>query len=267
MVCPNCANLISTEEKNCPICGAIRPNLFGFGPSLSRLFGGRVDVLTWIPTGCIGLFVLSLLLDLGAALNTSGGLFGMLSPGRTPLIILGMTHGGAPWWTVLTATYLHGGLLHILFNVMWIRQLGPEVGQLFGPARYFIIYSVAGAVGFLLSNAFSGYPTVGASGAIFGLLAALIVFGRNSKSSMGAIMTRQIWQWALMMFIFGFLMSGVNNWAHFGGFAGGWVAAQFLVSDAGRREGRITVLFALICLGLTVLGFILSIFKYISLLF
>jgi rhomboid protease GluP len=72
---------------------------------------------------------------------------------------------------------------------------------------------------------------------------------------------------AIMMFIFGFMMSGVNNWAHFGGFAGGWVAAQFLVSDAGRREGRITILIALVCLGLTGLGFILSAWQYIALLF
>jgi rhomboid protease GluP len=265
MVCPNCGTLINTDEKSCPHCGAWQPNLFGIGPTLNRLFGGRIDVLTLIPTGCIGLYVLSLLLDLGAALNVSSGLFGMLSPGRRPLILLGMTHGNAPWWTVLTATYLHGGLLHIIFNVMWIRQLGPDVGHLFGPARYFIIYTVSGAVGFLLSNAFSGSPTVGASGAIFGLLAALIVYGRNSKSSMGTMMTRQIWQWAILMFIFGFMMSGVNNWAHFGGFAGGWVASQFLVSQSGRREGRLTILVALLCLALTVMGFALSVWTYLPL--
>lgn len=267
MVCPNCGTLINTDEKSCPHCGAWQPNLFGIGPTLNRLFGGRLDVLVLIPTGCIALFVLSLLLDLGSALSLGGGLFGMLSPGRKPLILLGMTYGGAPWWTVLTATYLHGGLLHILFNVMWIRQLGPDVGHLYGSARYFIIYTVAGATGFLLSNAFSGYPTVGASGAIFGLLAALIVYGRNSKSSMAAVMTRQIWQWAILMFVFGFLMSGVNNWAHFGGFAGGWIASQFFVSNAERREGRITILVALLCLGLTILGFVLSIWTYMTLFF
>ena len=60
---------------------------------------------------------------------------------------------------------------------------------------------------------------------------------------------------------------GVNNLAHFGGFVGGWIAAQVLVSDAGRREGRITVISALLCLVLTILGFLLSIWHYLTLIF
>ena len=259
MICPGCGYLINTDEKRCPHCGAYQPNLWGLGPALNRLFGGRIDVLALIPTACIALYAISLLLDLKAALSMSGGLFGMLSPGQRPLVVLGMTYRDAPWWSVLTATYLHGSLLHILFNVMWIRQLGPDVGHLFGPARYFIIYTVAGAVGFILSNLVSGYPTVGASGAIFGLFAALIVYGRNQKTHVSALMTRQIWQWAILLFVMGFLMSGVNNWAHLGGFIGGWLAAQALISKAQYREGRLTILIALLCLTLTLLGFVLSI--------
>ena len=160
MVCPDCRNLISTEEKKCPYCGAYRPGLWGLGPALSRLFGSKIDVLTLIPTACIVLYVLSLLLDLDAALALRGGFFNMLSPGQFPMVALGMTYGNGPWWTLFTAIYLHGGLFHILFNVLWIRQLGPEVGNLYGPARYFIIFTTGGVVGFLLSNAVSGYPTL-----------------------------------------------------------------------------------------------------------
>lgn len=263
MVCPGCRNLISTEEKKCPYCGAYRPGLWGLGPALSRLFGSRIDVLTLIPTVCIVLYVLSLLLDLESALSLRGGFFGMLSPGFHATAILGLTGGNAPWWTLFTAIYLHGGLLHILFNVLWIRQLGPEVGNLFGPARYFIIFTTGGVVGFFLSNAVSGYPTLGASGSIFGLLAALIVYGRSQKTSFAALMTRQIWQWAIMLFIFGFLMQGVNNWAHFGGFAGGWIASRLLVSSARWREGRLTVVAALLLLMITGAGFVLSIYDAI----
>lgn len=266
MVCPSCGTLINTDEKSCPHCGTWQPNLLGLGPALNRLFGARIDVLTLIPTACVALYAISLLLDLKAALTMGGGIFGMLSPGRRPLIVLGMTYGGAPWWTALTATYLHGSLLHIIFNVMWVRQLGPDVGHLYGPARYFIIYTVAGAFGFILSNLLSGYPTVGASGAIFGLFAAVIVYGRSQKTQMGAHMTRQMWQWAILLFVMGFLMSGVNNWAHLGGFIGGWIASQILLSGAGRREGRITIIVALLCLALTVLGFVLSIVEYFPLL-
>lgn len=264
MVCPSCRSLINTDEARCPYCGTYRPGLWGLGPALSRVFGGKIDVLVLIPTACIALFVLSLLLDLRSALTVRGGLFGMLSPGPRPLYALGMTGGLALsqgyWWTVITATYLHGSLLHILFNVLWIRQLGPEVGNIYGPARYFIIFTVGGAVGFLLSNAVSGAPTIGASGAIFGLFAALIVYGRTQRGSAAAMMTRQIWQWAIFLFIFGFMMSGVNNWAHLGGFIGGWVAARLLVSGAQYREGRGAILSALALLLLTALGFVLSIY-------
>ena len=266
MVCSSCRNLISTEEERCPHCGAYRPNLWGLGPAFNRLFGSQIDVLTLIPTACIALFVLSLLLDLKAALSGGTGLFGMLSPASRPLLALGMTYGGAPWWTSITAIYLHGGLLHILFNVLWIRQLGPEVGNLYGPARYFIIFTLSGFFGFLLSNTFSAAPTVGASGSIFGLMAAMIVYGRNQKTSMATMVTRQIWQWAIVLFIFGFLMSGVNNWAHFGGFAGGWIVSQVIVSDAGWREGRITILVALLLLILTAAGFAISLYKHLPLL-
>ncbi len=262
MVCPDCRSLISVEEKRCPYCGAYRPSLWGIGPALSKLFGGKLDVLTLIPTGCVALFVLSLLLDLKTALSGGMGLFNMLSPAGRALYALGMTDGlsfaRGQWWTILTATYLHGSLLHIVFNVLWIRQLGPEIGQLYGPARYFIIFTVAGVFGFVLSNAFSGAPTIGASGAIFGLFAAMIVYGRNQKSSMATMMTRQVWQWAILLFIFGFIGSGVNNWAHFGGFVGGWLISKILVSGAGWKEGRVTIIVALLLLVVTSAGFVLS---------
>ena len=270
MVCPNCRNLISTEESRCPYCGTYRPGLWGMGPALTRLFGSRIDVLALIPTACIALFALSLMLDLRSALNTRGGLFGILSPGGRALYALGMTGGIAiprgHWWTVFTATYLHGGLLHILFNVLWIRQLGPEVGRLYGPARYFIIYTLAGAIGFVISNAVGGAPTIGASGAIFGLFAALIVYGRWHGGSMMSMMTRQVWQWAILLFIFGFMMSGVNNFAHLGGFIGGWIASRLLVSGTARGEGRAAILLALALLAFTAVAFGLSIYHNMALL-
>ena len=56
------------------------------------------------------------------------------------------------WWTVLSASWLHGGVLHILFNMLWVRQLGPATAEIYGPGRMVIIYTVAGAVGFTLSS-------------------------------------------------------------------------------------------------------------------
>jgi rhomboid protease GluP len=117
-------------------------------------------------------------------------------------------------------------------------------------------------VGFVLSDYVSGAPSIGASGSIFGLLAALIVYGRKRG---GSIMTNQLWQWAAFMFVFGFFMSGVNNWAHLGGFAGGWVTAEAM-RFSEKRESRGVQIFALGLLGLTGVGFVLSFTKVTSIL-
>jgi rhomboid protease GluP len=204
--------------------------------------------------------VASLVLQPEAIFHFSG-LFSILSPGQRALYQLGMTGGIAWhegwWWTVLTAIYLHGSLLHIFFNVMWIRNLGPAVTDVYGPARAFVIFSLAGAAGFLVSDSFTSASSIGASGSIFGLLAALIVYGRKRGHSE---MTMQLWQWAGLMFVMGFVMSGVNNWAHAGGFAGGWVTAEAM-RFSEKRESRGVQLLALALLGLTAVGFVLSFVK------
>ena len=192
-------------------------------------------------------------------------MFGILSPGNRALYQLGMTSQSVFklgwWWTVLTAIYLHGGVLHIFFNLMWIRQLGPTASQAYGPARAFVIFSIAGAVGFLVSDMASAAPSIGASGSIFGLLAALIVYGRRHGH---AALTAQLWQWAILVFVMGFVMQGVNNWAHAGGFAGGWVTAEAMRPSNEKRESPAVQVLALVLLIVTAVGFPLSFVRVTS---
>src|SRR6185295_17894698 len=117
-----------------------------------------------------------------------------------------------------SASWLHGSLLHIVFNVLWIRQLAPEVGELYGPGRMVIVYTVAGVTGFAASSAAGHFLyflppllsgarlTVGASASIFGLLGALVYYGRRTGSN--AVHSQALY-WAVMMFIFGVVMNGV----------------------------------------------------------
>src|SRR5439155_15475287 len=213
MICPQCGKLIGVNEEKCPFCGAWRPGLFGYAPAIQRWFGRRLDLVAFIVTSCVVLYVAALALQPGEIFRLHG-FFSILSPGSRALYQLGMTGGLAWrqgwWWTLLTAIYLHGGLLHIFFNLMWIRNLGPAVTEVYGPARAFVVFSIAGAVGFLLSNLASGAPSIGASGSIFGLLAALIVYARRRGSM---TMTAQLWQWPGVMFLLRFALSGVDNWA------------------------------------------------------
>lgn len=258
MICPNCGKLISVSEERCPFCGAWRPGMFGYAPAMQRLFGRGFDFPRLVTTACVVLYGVALALQPDAIFHPAG-FFSLLSPGTRALYQLGMTGGAAWgagwWWTIFTAIYLHGGLLHIFFNMLWVRDLGPAVADVFGTARAFVIFTVAGAVGFLVSNVATGNPSIGASGSIFGLLAALIVYGRRRGSSG---MTTHLFQWAVVMFLMGFFMPAVNNWAHAGGFASGWVSAEAMAFGDERREGRVVLVLALALLAVTLVGFVLS---------
>jgi rhomboid protease GluP len=191
-----------------------------------------------------------------------GGLGSLLAPSHDALSRFGQS-GAVPvfvygrWWTIFSAGWLHGGLLHIFFNVLWVRQLAPETAELYGPGRTVIIYTVSGAAGFALSSVMGlllpGVPllggapfTVGASAPIFGLLGALVCYGRRTGSShIGST----AWQYAIVLFVFGLFMNAVDNHAHAGGFVGGYAAAFLL--DPSKRERIDHLLGALACLVIT----------------
>jgi rhomboid protease GluP len=236
--------LIDVREPRCPNCGRAQPGLFGYGPALTRVLG-TVDLVHILAGVCILLYVAALLLDLRGAISPRSW-FGILAPSSRALRILGMT-GAFAWmqghyWTIFSAIYLHGGLLHILFNVMWIRDLGPAVEEIYGPGRTFLLFIGAGAGGFLVSNLITGSPTVGASGAIFGWLAALIVHGRRAGRS---YLSAQVLRWAGILFVMGFLFPGVNNLAHLGGFAAGWLIAWSFKGGL-THEGPLTSVAAIV---------------------
>jgi rhomboid protease GluP len=261
MLCPSCRKLISDDEARCPYCGTLRPGLWGFGNKLQRLFGQQLLLVPLITTTCVVLYITSLLVDPRAVLAPSGSPFGFLSPSSRALYLFGMTGGYAAqlghWWTLLTAIYLHGGILHIFFNVMWIRSLGSHAEAELGPARFFVLYSLAGAGGFVLTN-ITGGASVGASGSIFGLLGAMIAYHRRRGSSRD-MLSQQYLMWAVALFAIGFTLPSVDNWAHLGGFATGYVMGLRLRGSDERHEGRSIQLLALALLVLTASGFVLSI--------
>ncbi len=266
IVCPSCGRLTRADAAECLVCGRRRPGLWGLTGLFRRLFrtGGTTDLITVV---CVVLYVASLIGDPASALRPRGPL-DLFAPSARALEALGMTGAFAwvegRWWTLLTAIYLHGNLLHILFNVLWIRQLGPAVEETYGPARLLIIFTVAGAAGFAVSDFFGVPFTIGASGSIFGLLGALVAFGRRRGGVFGRMVLRQYGQWALIMFVLGFFMSGINNLAHAGGFAGGFLAGLGLSTAEGRDETTADHLLAATLAGVTVLGFGLSLWTALA---
>jgi rhomboid protease GluP len=268
VLCPSCGSLVGINDVRCLICGRARPGLFGLAPLL-RLVGRDVGFETLVMWACGALYIASLAVD-SRSIETSG-LLSFLSPSNEAIFLFGGS-GALPvfrlgrWWTVLSAGWLHGGVLHIAFNMMALRNLGPLTAHLYGTARTVIIYTVASVVGFLASSAVGYYlpflpilrggvfMTLGASAALFGLIGALLYYGRRGGSR---ILREAAARWALGGLAFGFFVPGIDNWAHIGGLAGGYLAARWL--DPLLPERGDHVLIALFCLLLSAGAIIASV--------
>jgi rhomboid protease GluP len=269
VVCTSCGSLVGVNDEHCYTCGRRNPGLWGFAP-LVRGLGSDLGFVTFVLGACIVLYVATLVMS-GTGIGMSG-LMSLLAPSAPSLFLFGAS-GALPvfvygrWWTVASAGWLHGSALHILFNMLWVRQLGPATADIFGPARMVIIYTVAGICGFVVSSVAGYYLirmplpflrgaqfTVGASASIFGLLGAMVYYGRRGGSS--AARSEAV-RYAAILFMFGFFMPGIDNYAHAGGFAGGYMAARWL--DPLRPERIDHIVGALICLGLSALAILVSV--------
>jgi len=261
VLCPSCGKLVGVSEKECPYCGRRNPGMFGLNAWLRRL-GRDMGFVDAVIGGCVLLYLLMLVTDpQGIRMR---GLLTLLAPSTLNLVRFGAS-GAFPvfglhhWWTLLSAGWLHAGILHIGFNLYWVRYLAPAIAELYGPSRMVIIYSVSSVTGFLLSSTLGlvglggSVITVGASAPILGFVGALVYYGRRSGSrAIGG----QAWSYAITMIVFGFLMPGVDNYAHIGGFAGGYLAG--LVLDPLKPERGDHQAAALICLFLTAASVVAS---------
>jgi rhomboid protease GluP len=230
--------------------------MMGFGPLLRRL-GDEAGIAKLMVGACVAIYALMLITDpSGISIELS---FNLLAPSQTNAFLFGASGvipvlGFGRWWTVLSAGWLHGSLLHIGLNMMWAWQLLPQVIQVYGAGRTVIVYLLASMTGFLASTFAYFLPipipfleparlTLGASAAILGLLGAMVYHGRRSGSSM-------IGRWAmsnaLMLIVLGFVMSGVDNWAHLGGFGGGYLAGRWLDPLRPERGDHLGIAFLLL---------------------
>ena len=251
ILCPNCRKLISLDEPACPYCGLVRPGLHETAGKLQNILFAFGPIKTIIYIN-IAFFILALLLDPRAIL-AGGGAFSFLSPSSYSLFLLGGT-GFDPvfhyhrFWTIMSASFLHGGILHIVFNMMALYQLGPFVLREFGLHRFVNIYILTGIIGFAVSVAAGVRFTIGASASICGLIGAIIYYGKNRGGSYGEAIFKQALGWVVGLIIFGFLFSGINNWAHGGGLLSGLLLAFVLGYNDRKLESAWSKILAYACL-------------------
>ncbi|MGI6004886.1 MAG: rhomboid family intramembrane serine protease [Christensenellales bacterium] len=162
-----------------------------------------------------------------------------------------MTLLGAKWnpliyageyWRLLTPVLLHGGFLHIVLNMVSLYNIGPTVEALYGRARLLVIYLMAGVSGTALSYAFSPYLSVGASGAIFGLIGALLAFGRHYPREFKRLFGSRLWTILLINLVYGFVNRGIDNFGHIGGMVGGYLAAELVAPYRDTRMSAFRVI-------------------------
>lgn len=136
------------------------------------------------------------------------------------------------YYRLLTCMFVHNGIVHLTLNCYSLYVLGTQMESFLGKIKFTIIYIVSGLAGSLLSMAImKGVPSVGASGAIFGLLGSMIYFGYHYRVYLGNVIKSQIIPITLLNLAIGFIIPGIDNSAHIGGLIGGTLMTMALGID------------------------------------
>lgn len=225
-LCPACNTLVGTTATRCHECGAnLNYSLAAASKSFAGILPGETSATTVIFITNILLFGVSLIVTMrnSEGFNLLGGISGYvldrLGDSRIDRILQG------EWWRVVTAMFLHGSLIHIAMNSWVLMDIGPPVEKVYGSARYLFLYVTTGAVGFAFS-ALSGHASVGASGSIMGLIGLLLAITTRRGGAYMMAFRKQLVVWVVSIFLFGFFVSGIDNYAHFGGLASGFLLGR-----------------------------------------
>ncbi len=238
-LCPACGTLVGATATKCHQCGAsMRFSFAAASKSLGRWMPQTSPVTYAMLTICCVMF--------GLALIITARMQGFSSPGGSPLGML-MSLGGIatqvnyrlgaslplPYnlgqpWRFITAIFLHGSILHIVFNMWVLMDIGPMVEELYGSGRYFFLYVATGAVGYVVSST-SGHLSVGASGSLLGLIGVLLAATSGRKSISAQSLRSSLIRWLIYIAVLGFLTRGsTDNFAHAGGLAAGYLLGRVM---------------------------------------
>jgi rhomboid protease GluP len=207
--------------------------------SLGRLFPATSPVTYAILSISCLMFLLSLLLTMRESgfQAPGGGLFSLFNFGGISGAVLFRLGESIPTgyaesdfaqpWRFVTAVFLHGSILHIVFNMWVLMDIGPQIEELYGSARYLFIYVVTGIGGYVLSS-FAGHASVGGSGALLGLIGVLLAMTTGRRSAGMQMLRSQLIRWLIYIGVWGLLFPGIDNWAHGGGLLTGFILGKIL---------------------------------------
>lgn len=155
------------------------------------------------------------------------------------------------YYRLITSMFLHGSIIHIGFNMYALYILGPVVERYYGKSKFLLIYFVSGILGNLFSCLFASEITfsLGASGAIFGLLGSIAYFTYYYRATIQGLLKSQIIPTIAVNLLIGFMLPGIDVSAHVGGLVGGLLISMGIgIGDKGRNQDRINGIVILILL-------------------
>ena len=198
-----------------------------------KIFSYKKPIITYIIIAlCILMFGLMYILGNGSEDTMTLLLFGAN---------LDVLVEAGEFYRLVTCMFLHIGIIHLACNMYSLYVIGKEVEMLFGKLKFLIIYLLSGVCGSILSLAFSeNTVSAGASGAIFGLLGALLYFGYYYRTYLGATIKSSVMPVIILNLVIGFLNPGIDNAAHIGGLVGGILLSMLVgVPDKSSKRDRI----------------------------
>lgn len=233
-LCPACRTLVGAGAKRCHQCGAnMTFSMAAASRSLGRLMPATSPVTYAILTISCLLFVVSLR-ETGFQ-GPGGGLSGLFSFGGISGDVLQRLGASLPLpydlaqpWRFVTAVFLHGSILHIVFNMWFLMDVGPQIEELYGSARYLFIYVVTGIGGYVASSMIGNF-SIGGSGALMGLIGVLLATTIGRRSAGMQMLRRRLIYFIIYIAVIGYVMHGVDNWAHGGGLATGFILGKILI--------------------------------------
>jgi rhomboid protease GluP len=250
-LCPACGTLVGATAGKCHTCGASMTfSLSAASRSLSRWMPQTSPATYAMLAICCVMYALSYVITMKVGVGGGGGFMNLGGIANSVSYRLGASlplYGflGGPGdlsqpWRLVTAIFLHGGLLHIGFNMWVLMDIGPMVEEMYGSARYLFLYLATGVAGYLLSSSV-GHFSVGASGALLGLIGVLLAATKGRKTMGAQALRSSLIRWLIYLAVLGLLTRGsTDNYAHAGGLVAGYLLGRWLPDrpPADVRERR-----------------------------
>src|SRR3984957_3262253 len=244
-MCPNCRAFVTTSDMVCPYCQAPLGARAVERRNPGEILGGLIPHARFTT---VMILLINTALFVAQYFSPEIGSAGQSVPAA---------YMDGQYWRLVTAGFLHGGVLHILMNSWVLFDLGAEVEMLYGTSRLIVFYFISTVTGFAASSHIGGgHVSVGSSAGIFGLIGAMLAFGFTDRSSLGMQVKSLYTRWVIYGLVLSFL-PGVDFWAHMGGIAGGFLSGWLASTPRARMMWKEPLLKALagVCIAATVVAF------------